>query len=123
MPGIQPHLDPQFFQRFVILILICENNTVVSADTMYRHLQHYCSHPSICKQTRLILRLILITSQQIFMQEDNKLNFAKIMISVFDMVRKHCGKRRKCWLYFFHNVFKDLFFHRVAKSRNCLVKG
>ena len=25
-----------------------ENNTVVSAYTTYRHLQQYCSHPSIC---------------------------------------------------------------------------
>ena len=25
-----------------------ESNTVVSAYTMYRHLQQYCSHPSIC---------------------------------------------------------------------------
>ena len=24
-----------------------ESNTVVSAYTMYRHLQQYCSHPSI----------------------------------------------------------------------------
>ena len=25
-----------------------ESNTIVSAYTMYRHLQTYCSHPSIC---------------------------------------------------------------------------
>ena len=25
-----------------------ESNTVVSACTMYRHLQQYCSYPSIC---------------------------------------------------------------------------
>ena len=25
-----------------------ESNTVVSAYTLYRHLQQYCSHPSIC---------------------------------------------------------------------------
>ena len=25
-----------------------ESNTVVSAYIMYRHLQQYCSHPSIC---------------------------------------------------------------------------
>ena len=26
-----------------------ESNTVVSAYTMYRHLQQYCSHPSILR--------------------------------------------------------------------------
>ena len=26
-----------------------ESNTVVSAYTLYRHLQQYCSHPSICQ--------------------------------------------------------------------------
>ena len=25
-----------------------ESNTIVSAYTLYRHLQQYCSHPSIC---------------------------------------------------------------------------
>ena len=29
-----------------------ESNTVVSAYTLYRHLQQYCSHPSICWQRR-----------------------------------------------------------------------
>ena len=27
-----------------------ESNTVVSAYTMYRHLQQYCSHPSIYRE-------------------------------------------------------------------------
>ena len=27
-----------------------ESNTVLSAYTMYRHLQQYCSHPSICEK-------------------------------------------------------------------------
>ena len=26
-----------------------ESNTVVSTYTFYRHLQQYCSHPSICR--------------------------------------------------------------------------
>ena len=29
-----------------------ESNTVVSAYTLYRHLQQYCSHPLICAQHR-----------------------------------------------------------------------
>ena len=33
--------------------------------------------------------------------EDEKLNFDKIMISDFDRDRKHCGKRRKCWILAF----------------------
>ena len=28
-----------------------ENNTLVSAYTLYRQLQQYCSHPSICSST------------------------------------------------------------------------
>ena len=27
-----------------------ESNTAVSAYTLYRHLQQYCSHPSICRK-------------------------------------------------------------------------
>ena len=30
-----------------LLISMGESNTIVSAYTMYRHLQYYCSHPSI----------------------------------------------------------------------------
>ena len=35
------------FPQKLLNILIGESNTVVSAYTMYRHLQQYCSHPSI----------------------------------------------------------------------------
>ena len=34
----------------VIYISMGESNTVVSAYTLYRHLQQYCSHPSICRK-------------------------------------------------------------------------
>ena len=29
---------------------------------------------------------------------DDKINVAEMMIPVFSRVKKHCGKRRKCWL-------------------------
>ena len=32
---------------------------------------------------------------------DDKINAAQMMISTFDRVKKHCGKRRKCWLLAF----------------------
>ena len=34
-----------------------ESNTVVSANTLYRHLQQYCSHPSLCKRKFLFTGL------------------------------------------------------------------
>ena len=40
--------------------------------------------------------------------------------------RKHCGKRRKCWLPAFSpfpTVFSKAFFLRVVKSRDCVVKS
>ena len=33
-----------------------ESNTVVSAYTMYRHLQQYCSHPSISAWIEICIR-------------------------------------------------------------------
>ena len=35
---------------------------------------------------------------RVFSIDEFKLNVAEIMISVFSMGRKHCGKRRKCCL-------------------------
>ena len=39
-------------------ISTAESNTVVSANTTYRHLQQYCSHPSICVRTILNYHLV-----------------------------------------------------------------
>ena len=33
--------------HFIIYLLMGESNTIVSAYTVYRHLQQYCSHPSL----------------------------------------------------------------------------
>ena len=44
----------------------------------------------------------------------------------FGMVRKHCGKRRKCWLPAFSpfpTLFSKGFFFRVIKSGDCVIKG
>ena len=42
------------------------------------------------------------------------------------MCRKHCGKRRKCWLPAFSpfpTMFSKDFFLGVVKSRDCVAKG
>ena len=42
------------------------------------------------------------------------------------MGRKHCGKRRKCWLPAFTpslTMFSKGFFFKVIKSRDCVVKN
>ena len=58
---------------------------------------------------------------------DDKLDFIKMTICLLDTKsRKHCGKRRKCWLSTlspFPTVFSKAFFFRVVKSRDCVVKG
>ena len=44
----------------------------------------------------------------------------------FGMGRKHCGKRRKCWLPAFSpfpTMFSKGFFLRVVKCRDCGIKG
>ena len=44
----------------------------------------------------------------------------------FGIGRKHCGKRRKCWLPAFSpfpTMFLKGFVVRVVKSRDCVVKG
>ena len=43
---------------------------------------------------------------------------------VFGMGRKHCGKRRKCWLPAFSpspTMFSKGFFFRFFKNRDCVV--
>ena len=50
---------------------------------------------------------------------DDKLNGAKMTISLFDRVKKNCGKRKKCWLPAFSpfpTVFSKSFSFRVVKS-------
>ena len=69
-------------------------------------------------------RILIITKLKEF--ADDKLNVAEMTISVFDRVKKHCGKRRKCWLPAFSpftTVFSTAFFLRVVKSWDCVVKG
>ena len=45
---------------------------------------------------------------------------------LFEKVRKHCEKRRKCWLPAFSpfpTMFSKGFFLGVDKSQDCVVKG
>ena len=54
---------------------------------------------------------------------DDKFIAAEMIIPVFD--RKHCGKRRKCWLPAFSpfpTMFSKDFIYRVVKSRDCMVE-
>ena len=51
---------------------------------------------------------------------DDKLNFAKMIISLFGKVEKHCGKRTKCWLPAFSPLATMLskgLFYGVDESR------
>ena len=57
---------------------------------------------------------------------DDKLNVTKMMISVFDRVKKHCGKRRNC-LYkqflLFPQFFQKASFPDPSKGCHCVGKG
>ena len=70
---------------------------------------------------RQIVRLL-----QIDVFADNKIhNIKKIDICV-EKGRKHCRKRRKCWLPAFSpfpTVFSKGFFLKVVKSRDCVVNS
>ena len=57
---------------------------------------------------------------------DDKLNVAKIIISFCDWIRKHCWKRRKCWLPAFSpfpTMFLKAFQSRFVKNWDCLIKN
>ena len=68
-------------------------------------------------------KIMDVTTSKAF--ANDKLNVAKNTFSPFDRVRKHCGKRRKCWLPAFSpvlTVFCKALFFRVVKSQDCVVK-
>ena len=55
---------------------------------------------------------------------DNEINVTENL--KFGKGRKHCGKRRNCWLPAFSpfpTMFSKGFFLRVVKSRDCVVMG
>ena len=58
---------------------------------------------------------------------DNELNVPRMTISpFFDKSKKHCGKRRKCWIPAFcpfPTAFSKAFFFRVVKNRDYMVKS
>ena len=56
---------------------------------------------------------------------DDKVNVIKNLKIAFDKARKHCRKRRKCWLPAFSpfpTMFSKCFFFKVVKSEHCVVK-
>ena len=57
---------------------------------------------------------------------DEKMNMTRKIENGFGKCRKHCGKRRKCWLPAFSpfsTMFQKSLFLRVVKSWDCVVKG
>ena len=57
---------------------------------------------------------------------DNKIIVTQKLKFALWWGRKHCGKRRKCWLPAFSpfsTIFSNGYFFRVVKSRDCVVKS
>ena len=57
---------------------------------------------------------------------DDKLNIAKMTISLCDRVENNVGKEKKCWspaFSSFPTVVYKVFFFRVIKSQDCVVKS
>ena len=57
---------------------------------------------------------------------DDKFDMAEKLKFVLEMVEKHHGKRRKCWLPAFSpfpTMFSKGLFPRVVKSWDCVVKS
>ena len=53
---------------------------------------------------------------------DNKINVNEKLKFWFEKGRKHCGKRRKCWLPVFSpfpTMFSKALHFRIGKSRDC----
>ena len=68
-------------------------------------------------------KITLIQNESTCIRQNN--SDLKIEICVGES-RKHCGKRRKCWLPAaspFPTIFLKAFFSRGVKSRDCVVKG
>ena len=57
---------------------------------------------------------------------DDKINVNEKSEIWFGKGRKHCGKRRKCWLPAFSPIptmFSKSFLPKIVKSRDCVVKS
>ena len=57
---------------------------------------------------------------------DQEINLTLEQKFFLGWVKKHCGKRRKCWLSAFSpfpTMFSKGFFPRVVKSRDCVVNS
>ena len=57
---------------------------------------------------------------------DYKMNLTEKIKTCFGKGRKHCGKRRKCWLPAFSpfpTMFSKAFLFRIVKTGDCVVKS
>ena len=64
-------------------------------------------------------KLIAFADDKINVTEKSKFGQGRVY-------RKHCGKRRKCWLPVFcpfSTMFSKSYFLKVVKSRDCVVKS
>ena len=80
-----------------------ESNTVVSAYTLYRHLQQSCSRPSIYAcliilNVRVFSALMTVVVV-VVVSKNTKLTNAQMTFFFFlERIQYICGKRRKCCL-------------------------
>ena len=51
-----------------------EYNTILSAYTLYRHLEQYCTHPSICFQVYILLIVTIFNP----LTDDKFLDWSKL---------------------------------------------
>ena len=73
---------------------------------------------------RLVKKGHLQTTKKQNKTEKKKSNFKTKFL--FETDRKHCGKRRKCWLPAFSpfvTVFSKGFLNRAIKNCDCVEKG
>ena len=60
-----------------------ESNTVVSAYTTYKHLQQYCSHPSICEMYLIGQNVSLVAQETLFKREKDSVLVISPVPSMF----------------------------------------
>ena len=116
-------LFPQCFLPVPKQISIFESHLFCHLQmlSIWASLKIVCLVKSQLFTVQQILRLVQI--QRICRQQNNCKLKTEIL---FGMGRKHCGKRRKCWLPAFSpfpTMFSKGFFLGVVKSRDCVVKS
>ena len=110
-----------------------DSNTVVSAFTLYRHLQQYCSHPSICTGCYVVTETLLSLSQATnfrFFQTQKTLQTT--ISSLMKMVESYPNRKKTLWekekllvtsnFSFSRSVFKNLKL-QTGKNQGSFGKG